>query len=104
MKIPSPDKRREILIARRNKKMALSPHAYMRGNTVSVVSHYHMDLPFGFVATATLATLARWPTLLERWICKYVTLIRRLLAILRMISYGSPCHSPPPRVAQTCPV
>ena len=33
MKILSPDNRREILIARRNKKMALSPHAYMRGNT-----------------------------------------------------------------------
>ena len=33
MKIPSPDVRNEILFALRNKKMALSPHAYMRGNT-----------------------------------------------------------------------
>ncbi|MDD5268463.1 MAG: DUF2252 family protein [Methylococcales bacterium] len=41
MKIPSPDKRREILIARRNKKMALSPHAYMRGNTTQYYEWLH---------------------------------------------------------------
>ena len=38
MKIPSSDERHEILIALRNKKMACSPHAYMRGNTTSQMS------------------------------------------------------------------
>jgi uncharacterized protein (DUF2252 family) len=51
MKIPSPDKRREILIARRNKKMALSPHAYMRGNTTQYYEWLHSQrghtLPHG---------------------------------------------------------
>jgi uncharacterized protein (DUF2252 family) len=41
MKIPSPDERREILVARRNKKMALSPHAYMRGNTTQYYEWLH---------------------------------------------------------------
>jgi uncharacterized protein (DUF2252 family) len=41
MKIPSPDKRREILIARRNKKMALSPHAYMRVNITQYYEWLH---------------------------------------------------------------
>jgi len=33
MENPSPGERHEILLARRRKKMALSPHAFMRGNT-----------------------------------------------------------------------
>ena len=37
MKMPTPDRRHEILLARRNKKMACSPHAYVRGNT----THYY---------------------------------------------------------------
>ena len=41
MKILSPDERREILLARRNKKMALSPHAYMRGNTTQYYEWLH---------------------------------------------------------------
>lgn len=51
MKIPSPDKRHEILLARRNKKMALSPHAYMRGNTSQYYEWLHSQrghsLPHG---------------------------------------------------------
>jgi uncharacterized protein (DUF2252 family) len=51
MKIPSPDERREILLARRNKKMALSPHAYMRGNTTRYYEWLHSlrghSLPHG---------------------------------------------------------
>lgn len=51
MKIPSPDERREILLARRNKKMALSPHAYMRGNTTQYYEWLHSQrghaLPHG---------------------------------------------------------
>ena len=51
MKIPSPDARREILLARRNKKMALSHHAYMRGNTIQYYEWVHSqrghDLPHG---------------------------------------------------------
>ena len=51
MKIPSPDERREILFAHRNKKMALSPHAYMRGNTTHYYEWLHSqrghDLPHG---------------------------------------------------------
>jgi uncharacterized protein (DUF2252 family) len=34
MENPSPGERHGILLARRRKKMALSPHAYMRGNTL----------------------------------------------------------------------
>ncbi|MDA8329315.1 MAG: DUF2252 family protein [Betaproteobacteria bacterium] len=40
-KIPPPDERREVLLARRNKKMALSPHAYMRGNTTQYYQWLH---------------------------------------------------------------
>jgi len=51
MKILSPDERHEILRARRNKKMALSPHAYMRGNTTQYYewlnSKYGHSLPHG---------------------------------------------------------
>ena len=51
MKILSPDERREILLARRNKKMALSPHAYMRGNTNQYYEWLHSQrghsLPHG---------------------------------------------------------
>jgi uncharacterized protein (DUF2252 family) len=51
MKIPSPDERHEILLAHRNKKMALSPHAYMRGNTTQYYEWLHSqrdhDLPHG---------------------------------------------------------
>src|SRR5664279_208907 len=51
MTIPSPDERREILLARRNKKMALSHHAYMRGNTIQYYEWLHSqrghDLPHG---------------------------------------------------------
>ncbi len=50
-KIPSPDERREVLVARRNKKMALSPHAYMRGNTAQYYDWLHSQrghaLPHG---------------------------------------------------------
>jgi uncharacterized protein (DUF2252 family) len=34
MKLPHPDQRNAVLFERRNLKMARSPHAYMRGNTV----------------------------------------------------------------------
>lgn len=34
MKLPSPNNRNEFLYERRNIKMARSPHAYMRGNTI----------------------------------------------------------------------
>jgi uncharacterized protein (DUF2252 family) len=51
MKIPSPDERHAILIARRNKKMARSPHAYMRGNTAQYYEWLHSQrghaLPHG---------------------------------------------------------
>ena len=51
MKIPSPDERHEALLARRNKKMALSPHAYMRGNTTRYYEWLHSQrghsLPHG---------------------------------------------------------
>jgi uncharacterized protein (DUF2252 family) len=51
MKIPSPDVRHEILLALRNKKMALSPHAYMRGNTTQYYEWLHSQrshsLPHG---------------------------------------------------------
>src|SRR5665647_3500856 len=51
MTIPSPDERREILLARRNKKMALSPHAYMRGKTIQYYEWLHSQhghsLPHG---------------------------------------------------------
>lgn len=51
MKFPSPDERGEILTARRNKKMALSPHAYMRGNTTQYYEWLHSQrghsLPHG---------------------------------------------------------
>ena len=41
MNIPSPDERQEILLARRNKKMALSSFAYMRGNTTQYYEWLH---------------------------------------------------------------
>ena len=41
MKIISPDERQQILVARRNKKMAFSPHAYMRGNTTQYYEWLH---------------------------------------------------------------
>jgi uncharacterized protein (DUF2252 family) len=51
MKIPSSDERHEILIALRNKKMACSPHAYMRGNTTQYYEWLHSQrghaLPHG---------------------------------------------------------
>ena len=51
MKILSPDERRVMLLARRNKKMALSPHAYMRGNTTRYYEWLHSQhghsLPHG---------------------------------------------------------
>jgi uncharacterized protein (DUF2252 family) len=51
MKILSPDERHKILIERRNKKMALSPHAYMRGNTNQYYEWLHSqrghNLPHG---------------------------------------------------------
>ncbi len=51
MKIPSPDERHTILIAIRNKKMARSPHAYMRGNTAQYYEWLHSQrghaLPHG---------------------------------------------------------
>jgi len=51
MKIISPDERDQILVARRNKKMALSPHAYMRGNTTQYYQWLHSQrghtLPHG---------------------------------------------------------
>lgn len=51
MKIPAPDKRHEILLARRNQKMARSPHAYVRGNTTKYYewlnSQHGHTLPHG---------------------------------------------------------
>jgi uncharacterized protein (DUF2252 family) len=51
MKIPSPEERHDMLLARRNKKMALSPHAYMRGNTTQYYEWLHSQrghsLPHG---------------------------------------------------------
>lgn len=51
MKILSLDERHEILLERRNKKMALSPHAYMRGNTTQYYEWLHSQrghsLPHG---------------------------------------------------------
>jgi uncharacterized protein (DUF2252 family) len=51
MKILSPDERRVMLLARRNKKMALSPHAYMRGKTIQYYEWLHSQhghsLPHG---------------------------------------------------------
>jgi uncharacterized protein (DUF2252 family) len=51
MKILSPEERSVILLARRNKKMALSPHAYMRGNTIQYYEWLHSQhghsLPHG---------------------------------------------------------
>ncbi|MFC5475684.1 DUF2252 family protein [Paraherbaspirillum soli] len=41
MKFPAPDARREILLARRNQKMARSPHAYVRGNTAKYYEWLH---------------------------------------------------------------
>ncbi|MCX7290271.1 DUF2252 family protein, partial [Janthinobacterium sp.] len=32
-RLPSPDQRRQLLLDRRDEKMARSPHAYVRGNT-----------------------------------------------------------------------
>lgn len=51
MKIPAPDARQEILLARRNQKMARSPHAYVRGNTARYYDWLHSQrghaLPHG---------------------------------------------------------
>ncbi|MDR3430075.1 DUF2252 family protein [Silvimonas sp.] len=51
MKLPSPDERRPLLLARRNEKMARSPHAYVRGNTVQFYEWLHSQhghaLPHG---------------------------------------------------------
>jgi uncharacterized protein (DUF2252 family) len=51
MKIYSSDERHQILVARRNKKMALSPHDYMRGNTTQYYECLHSQrghsLPYG---------------------------------------------------------
>lgn len=41
MKLPKPDARRDILVALRNKKMARSPHAYVRGNTSQYYDWLH---------------------------------------------------------------
>lgn len=41
MKTPSPDQRHELLIQRRNEKMARSPHAYVRGNTIRYYEWLH---------------------------------------------------------------
>ena len=41
MHLPHPDARNELLIARRNQKMARSPHAYVRGNTVQYYEWLH---------------------------------------------------------------
>ena len=41
MKIPAPHARQAILTARRNKKMARSPHAYVRGNTAQYYEWLH---------------------------------------------------------------
>ena len=32
-RLPAPDQRRQLLLDRRDEKMARSPHAYVRGNT-----------------------------------------------------------------------
>jgi len=51
MKMPAPEARHEILLALRNKKMARSPHAYMRGNTAQYYEWLHSQrghaLPHG---------------------------------------------------------
>jgi len=51
MRLPSPDERRPLLLARRNLKMARSPHAYVRGNTVQYYDWLHSQrghaLPYG---------------------------------------------------------
>ena len=51
MKLPRPEERREILIRRRNEKMARSAHAYVRGNTVQFYEWLHSQrgrrLPHG---------------------------------------------------------
>jgi len=44
MKIPSPDHLHEILIARRNKKMAHSPHTYMRATLPSITNGYTVSV------------------------------------------------------------
>ena len=41
MKIPAPHGRQPLLIARRNQKMARSPHAYVRGNTAQYYEWLH---------------------------------------------------------------
>ncbi|MDN0077800.1 DUF2252 family protein [Crenobacter sp. SG2303] len=41
MRLPSPDERRPLLLALRNLKMAESPHAYVRGNTVQYYDWLH---------------------------------------------------------------
>ena len=41
MKLPSHEVRHELLLARRNEKMAVSPHAYVRGNTVRFYEWLH---------------------------------------------------------------
>lgn len=41
MKLPDQDARQELLLALRNKKMARSPHAYVRGNTVRFYEWLH---------------------------------------------------------------
>ncbi|GGP22865.1 DUF2252 family protein [Silvimonas iriomotensis] len=50
-KLPRPDERRPVLLARRNLKMARSPHAYVRGNTVQFYEWLHSQrghaLPHG---------------------------------------------------------
>ncbi|MBB5191480.1 uncharacterized protein (DUF2252 family) [Silvimonas terrae] len=50
-KLPRPDERRPLLLARRNLKMARSPHAYVRGNTVQFYQWLHSQrghaLPHG---------------------------------------------------------
>jgi len=51
MKPPAPDARHELLLARRNEKMARSPHAYVRGNTTQYYEWLHSQrghaLPHG---------------------------------------------------------
>lgn len=41
MKLPAPDARHDLLVARRNQKMARSPHAYVRGNTTRFYEWLH---------------------------------------------------------------
>ncbi|MES2264882.1 MAG: DUF2252 family protein [Pseudomonadota bacterium] len=51
MKTPTPDARHDLLIQRRNEKMARSPHAFVRGNTIRyyewLQSHRGHALPKG---------------------------------------------------------